>query len=338
MKHKILSIITALMMLSTVALITGCNNLQGNKLNNSSSQGSNGNNKDSNGGKQGNNENNQGNQNALVGVWKITKVGNVTYPVNSPAGGTQQLYMAFTADGKILMALELKGFPSQNGLYRINGDTQYKLLPGNKIETVEHGETKTVSYTLSGNSLKISNTPEEVFEATKVTSPTEAQIKAAPEMQHNNGGNNQGNNSGNQGNNGNNQGNNGNNQGNNGNNQGNNGNNQGNNSGNQATQQDLQGVWKVTAQGQYAMHILVEGTTVHAAMEAPSMPGSFVKVPLAVTYNSDGTISVSGQNLTPVKNGEAIDLQYSGYTAYKLIKDANVSADTIKNAPATPQP
>ncbi|MGP1444734.1 hypothetical protein [Treponema sp.] len=293
MKHKILSIITALMMLSTVALITGCNNLQGNKLNNSSSQGSNGNNKDSNGGKQGNNENNQSNQNALVGVWKITKVGNVTYPVNSPAGGTQQLYMAFTADGKILMTMELKGFPSQNGLYRINGDTQYKLLPGNKIETVEHGETKTVSYTLSGNSLKISNTPEEVFEATKVPSPTEAQIKAAPEMP---------------------------------------------NTGTPATKADLQGVWKVTAQGQYAMHILVEGTTVHAAMEAPSMPGSFVKVPLAVTYNSDGTISVSGQNLTPVKNGEAIDLQYSGYTAYKLIKDANVSADTIKNAPATPQP
>lgn len=304
MKHKILSIITALMMLSTVALITGCNNLQGNKLNNSSSQGSNGNNKDSNGGKQGNNENNQGNQNALVGVWKVTKSGNVTFPANSPAGGTQQLYMAFTADGKILTALEIKGSSSQDGLYhRKVYDSQYKLLPGNKIEIGAGGTVKTVSYTLSGNSLKISNTPEEVFEATKVPSPTEAQIKAAPEMQHNNGGNNQG-----------------------------------NNSGNQATQQDLQGVWKVTAQGQYAMHILVEGTTVHAAMEAPSMPGSFVKVPLAVTYNSDGTISVSGQNLTPVKNGEAIDLQYSGYTAYKLIKDANVSADTIKNAPATPQP
>lgn len=293
MKHKILSIITALMMLSTVALITGCNNLQGNKLNNSSSQGSNGNNKDSNGGKQGNNENNQGNQNALVGVWKVTKSGNVTYPVDLPAGGTQQAYYAFTADGKILMALEIKGSSSQDGLYHLKVyDSQYKLLPGSKIEIGAGGTVKTVSYTLSGNSLKI---PDFKFEATKVTSPTEAQINAAPEIPHNNGGN-------------------------------------------QATQQDLQGVWKVTAQGQYAMHILVEGTTVHAAMEAPSMPGSFVKVPLAVTYNSDGTISISGQNLTPVKNGEAIDLQYSGYTAYKLIKDANVSADTIKNAPATPQP
>lgn len=180
MKHKILSIITALMMLSAVALITGCNNLQGNKPNNSSSQGSNGNNKDSNGGKQGNNENNQGNQNALVGVWKVTKSGNVTYPVNSPAGGTQQAYMAFTADGKVLMAMELKGFPSQNGLYRMKGGaSQYKLLPGNKMETVEGGTVKTVSYTLSGNSLKI---PDFKFEATKVTSPTEAQINAAPGM------------------------------------------------------------------------------------------------------------------------------------------------------------
>lgn len=111
----------------------------------------------------------------------------------------------------------------------------------------------------------------------------------------------------------------------------------GNNGGNQATQQDLQGVWKVTvtAQGQYAMHILVEGTTVHAATNAA---GSFVKVPSPFTYNSDGTITVSGQNLTPVKNGEAIDLQYSGYTAYTLIKDTSVSADTIKNAQTMPQP
>lgn len=177
MKHKILSIITALMMLSTVALITGCNNLQGNKPNNSSSQGSN---KDSNSGKQGNNENNQGNQNALVGVWKVTKSSNVTYPVDLPAGGTQQLYTAFTADGKTLMALEIKGSSSQDGLYHPKVyDGQYKLLPGNKMETVEGGTVKTVSYTLSGNSLKI---PDFRFEATKVTSPTEAQINAAPGM------------------------------------------------------------------------------------------------------------------------------------------------------------
>lgn len=177
MKHKILSIITALMMLSTVALITGCNNLQGNKPNNSSSQGSN---KDSNSGKQGNNDNNQGNQNALVGVWKVTKADNVTYPVDLPAGGTQQAYYAFTADGKMLTALEIKGSSSQDGLYHPKVyDSQYKLLPGNKMETVEGGTVKTVSYTLSGNSLKI---PDFKFEATKVTSPTEAQINAAPGM------------------------------------------------------------------------------------------------------------------------------------------------------------
>ena len=276
-----------------------------NQGNNGNNQGNNGNNQGNNGNNQGNNGNNQGNQNALVGVWKVTKSSNVTYPVDLPAGGTQQLYMAFTADGTVLMALEIKGSSSQDGLYHPKVyDGQYKLLPGNKMETVEGGTVKTVSYTLSGNSLKI---PDFKFEATKVTSPTEAQINAAPEIPHNNGGN-QGNN---------------------------NGNNQGNNGGNQATQQDLQGVWKVTAQGQYAMHILVEGTSIYAATNAA---GSFVKVNSPFTYNSDGTIAVSGHNCTPVKNGNKIDLQLNGVTACTLIKDANVSADTIKNAPATPQP
>ena len=245
-------------------------------------------------------------------MWKVTKSSNVTYPVDLPAGGTQQLYTAFTADGKMLMALEIKGSSSQDGLYHPKVyDGQYKLLPGNKMEAFQSSTLKTVSYTLSGNTLKI---PDFKFEATKVTSPTEAQINAAPEMPHNNGGN-----------------------------QGNNGGNQGNNGGNQASQQDLQGVWKgTTPQGQYAMHIFVDGTTVYAAMEVPSMPGSFVKVPSPFTYNSDGTISFTSQgvayNLTPVKNGDKIDLQLNGVTASTLTKDASVTSDTIKNAPEMQQP
>lgn len=93
---------------------------------------------------------------------------------------------------------------------------------------------------------------------------------------------------------------------------------------------DLQGVWKVTVNGAYAMHIYFDGTTIYAAKNVGS---SFLRYPGSYIYNSDGTITFSGLILTPVKNGENIDLhQAGGVTFASMAKDPSVSPDTIKNA------
>ena len=96
---------------------------------------------------------------------------------------------------------------------------------------------------------------------------------------------------------------------------------------------DLQGVWKVTVKGSYAMHIYFDGTTIYAAKDVGS---SFLRYPGSYIYNSDGTItykqSHSEYKFTPVKNGETIDLQLNEKTMMTLTKDSSVSPDTIKNA------
>ncbi len=51
------------------------------------------------------------------------------------------------------------------------------------------------------------------------------------------------------------------------------------------------------------MHIYFDGTTIYAAKEVGS---GFLRYPGSYIYNSDGTITFSGQILTPVKNGENI--------------------------------
>ena len=103
------------------------------------------------------------------------------------------------------------------------------------------------------------------------------------------------------------------------------------NSGNIASKADLQGVWKVSGGSEYAMHMYIEGATVYAATQIPGMPGQFVKFPYNITYNSDGTLTVGRYALTPVKKGEAIELQFNGVTDLKMTKDTSVTADSIKN-------
>ena len=122
--------------------------------------------------------------NGITGVWKVSKQGQQEYPQDPSNGkvpGMQiQMYYCFTADGKGIMAVEKKGMPSQNGLFRFKEQASYKLLEGNKIEMTIGGQSATSSYTLSGNVLTMT---EMQLVATKVSSPTEAQIKAAPELQ-----------------------------------------------------------------------------------------------------------------------------------------------------------
>lgn len=101
-----------------------------------------------------------------------------------------------------------------------------------------------------------------------------------------------------------------------------------------AASTDLQGVWKLstTEPNEYWMHIYFAGSTLYAAVEDPNAPGTFEKNH-DIVYNSDGTISVEDKVLTPVKNGDHIDLQSGGKTFLILTKDPNVSGETIKNAP-----
>ncbi|MEL3906988.1 MAG: hypothetical protein P1P65_08215 [Treponema sp.] len=121
--------------------------------------------------------------------------------------------------------------------------------------------------------------------------------------------------------------------------------NKGENPSNAPSAADLKGVWKMTLkgtdEGQYTTHIYFDGSTIFAAS---NVAGQFVKYLQTFTYNADGTISMEQPDgaapavLTPVKNGEAIDLQTGGVTIAIMTKDADVSPDTIKNAPEIPNP
>lgn len=134
--------------------------------------------------KAGGNGDNTGNNsaNGITGVWKITKLNGQTFPSSMtgegvPAGAQQQPYFWLTTDGKIIQVIEITGYPDKNGFHKVPQVGTYKLLPGNKVE-VDLGEgASTASYTISGNTLTLK---EMKIEAVKVTSPTEAQIKALP--------------------------------------------------------------------------------------------------------------------------------------------------------------
>ena len=138
--------------------------------------------------KAGGNGDNTGNNsaNGITGVWKITKLNGQTFPKpmtedGVPAGAQEQPYFWLTTDGKIIHVAEITGFPGNNGFHKVPQEGTYKLLPENKVE-VDLGlgggsGAYTVSYTISGNTLTLK---EMEIEAVKVTSPTEAQIKALP--------------------------------------------------------------------------------------------------------------------------------------------------------------
>ena len=106
-------------------------------------------------------------------------------------------------------------------------------------------------------------------------------------------------------------------------------------SGTMASAEELKGVWKVTSNGSYVMHVYFDGLHIYAANAIYKANGTFLvnKLFLSPIYNSDGTITFMGKKYTPVKNGGAIALRLpNGIAIMRMAKDANVSADAIKNA------
>ena len=180
-----------LVMLIGITLVTvGCD--QANKAGSGSSNGNvtNSNNQNNSNNNQNNSNNNQNNNSndEIAGVWKVLKLGSTTFPTpmtaapggpGGPAEAKQQLYLCLTTDKKVIQVVEITGFPQANGFSKNPTEGAYKLLSGNKVE-IDLGDgnvAHTVSYTISGINLKLI---EVQIEAVKVTSPTEAEIKALP--------------------------------------------------------------------------------------------------------------------------------------------------------------
>lgn len=124
----------------------------------------------------------------IEGVWKIVRTDEQTFPYDpfegQIPGARIQLYFCFTAEKKLLLAIELKGMPEEddsikNGLYRITEqDTTYDISANGELEITEGSSVETSPYTLSGDMLKIGG--DQYFEAVRVSSPTAAQVQAAP--------------------------------------------------------------------------------------------------------------------------------------------------------------
>ena len=182
MKQNLISMMGVLVMLIGITFVTvGCdqaNKAGGNGDNNPGNVTNSNNQNNSN-----NNQNNNNSNNEIAGVWKVLKLGSTTFPTpmtaapGVPAEAKQQLYLCLTTDKKVIQVVEITGFPQANGFYKNKTEGAYKLLSGNKVEIDLGDGADTVSYTISGINLKLI---EVQVEAVKVTSPTEAEIKALP--------------------------------------------------------------------------------------------------------------------------------------------------------------
>ena len=186
MKQKLISMTGVLVMLIGITFVTvGCDqaNKAGGNGDNNPGNVTNSNNQNNSNNNQNNNSNNE-----IAGVWKVLKLGSTTFPTpmtaapgwpGVPAEAKQQLYLCLTTDKKVIQVVEITGFPQANGFSKNPTEGAYKLLSGNKVE-IDLGDgnvAHTVSYTISGINLKLI---EVQIEAVKVTSPTEAEIKALP--------------------------------------------------------------------------------------------------------------------------------------------------------------
>lgn len=152
------------MLIDALFVITGCNQAGGGKTGGSANNG------------------------AIVGVWEVLEMEGLTFPIEIPNtnGGKQHIYWYFTADNKIFIAHKIEGLlaPVANGIF--NGlfhtkdeDGSYELQGADKVRVTMNGKTDTYSYVIEGDTAKIPNASNPTIIIKKVSSPTEAEIKAA---------------------------------------------------------------------------------------------------------------------------------------------------------------
>ena len=155
-KNFVYVLAVMILMVSTVALFTGCDHIYKQKL---------------------------------VGVWEVKKVSadglSMEFPMDI-IGVKTYSYVYFTADGKFGMATKIEGNPisSMNGLFKNNLEEEY-TIKGSKI-TVKKGNTEEVgTFELKGTNLilKTKNDGKEAsIEAVKTASPSLDDIKNAKKL------------------------------------------------------------------------------------------------------------------------------------------------------------
>ena len=147
-------LMSALMLLSAVVYISGCSQPASN---NSQNQGQSG---------------NQGNQTDIEGIWEVKKLGSITYPKEENGVEIRQFY--YIKNGKIIRV-----WKRNQRLQRFKGWWSY-TLSGNTITIQDSQPPETMTYSISGSSLKITGS-EGLIECMRVTSPTAQEIESAPQ-------------------------------------------------------------------------------------------------------------------------------------------------------------
>ena len=148
-------LMSALMLLSAVVYISGCSQPASNSSQNQGQSG------------------NQGNQTDIEGIWEVKKLGSITYPKEENGVEIRQFY--YIKNGKIIRV-----WKRNQRLQRFKGWWSY-TLSGNTITIQDSQPPKTMTYSISGSSLKMTGSDDFIIEYIKVTSPTAQEIESAPQ-------------------------------------------------------------------------------------------------------------------------------------------------------------
>ena len=122
----------------------------------------------------------------IKGVWEVTEYYTETFPSEKTDGTKSQYYLYFKKNGAVINAERISGRKYGEQIDKLVKLVQndaliesYELLDEDgKIKVTGHGEIKRGTYTVTGSSLSI---PALQLKCKKVSSPTGAEIEAAPE-------------------------------------------------------------------------------------------------------------------------------------------------------------